>query len=121
MKRWACIASFLVLAAVVGGCYRGDRENDIVVESEDLASVSGGCVVRGTVHNRGHRTLRVFIIWQARDRDDDPIGEAHVEIDDLPGGASREYESTRFRDFDGDRPRCDEIKRIKREKSAFRD
>jgi hypothetical protein len=122
MKGLAGVAPFLVLAAALGGCYHGgNRENDVVVESENLVPTSSGCVVRGTVRNEGHHTLRVFISWEARDRDDDKIGEADVEIRDFPGGTTRGYESTRFRDFDGDRPRCDQIRRIEREKSAFHD
>src|SRR5262245_29421405 len=122
MPRLARFHPFLVLAALVAGCWHDwDKENDVLVESENLAPTSGGCVVRGTVLNKGHHTLRVFIVWEAHDRDDDEIGPAEVEIPDLPGGVRRDYESTRFRDHDGDRPRCTEIRRIERDKSAFHD
>jgi len=123
MKAIGCIGAILALGVVLAGCshWHGDDENDILVESETLVSVSGGCVVRGTVRNNGNHTLRVFISWEAFDRDDDKIGRAEVEIRDFPRDTSRDYESTRFRDFDGDRPRCDRIKKIERDKSAFRD
>ncbi len=123
MKAIGHVGPVLALAAILVGCshWHDDDENDVVVESENLAPVSGGCVVRGTVRNNGRHTLRVFITWEAFDQDDDKIGIAEVEIRDFPRDTSRDYESTRFRDFDGDRPRCDEIREIEREKSAFRD
>ena len=122
MKTVRRVGILLMLVGFVTGCgWWRDDENDVVVESENLTPLQGACVVRGTVHNNGHHTLRVFITWRAFDRHDDQIGRAEVDIPDLPGGGSRDYESTRFRDSDGDRPRCDEIVRIKRDKSAFRD
>lgn len=122
MRAILHIGLLVALAGLAAGCgYWRDDENDILVESENLTPVQNGCVVRGTVLNKGHHTLRVFIVWRAYDRNDDRIGTADVEIRDLPGGERRDYESTRFRDEDGDRPRCDEINRIKRDKTAFRD
>ncbi len=112
----------MVVGLVVGGCdWRHDDEDDVIIESQNLAPLRGGCVVRGTVRNDGHRTLRVFISWRAVDRHDDQIGTAEVEIRDLPRDERRDYESTRFRDFDGSRPSCDEIDRIKRSVTVSRD
>ncbi|HEV8310730.1 MAG TPA: FxLYD domain-containing protein [Methylomirabilota bacterium] len=120
----ALIRLFLVLAmtSVAFGCGRWhDHDDDVVVESQSLVSVSGGCVVRGTVRNEGGHTLRVFLSWRAFNRRDREIGLADAEIRDLPRDSSRAFESTRFRDFDGDRPSCSEIDRIRRNESAFRD
>jgi hypothetical protein len=111
---------FLVLAtagAVLVGCHgwRDLDDDDIVFEAQELAPLSGGCVVRGSVRNETGHTARIFIAWRAEDDDDDVIGTAEVELRDVPRDASRSYESTRFREFDGDRLRCDEIHRLKRD------
>jgi hypothetical protein len=110
--------------AALGGCgwhHFDNEDDDVVIESEEPASLRGGCIVRGSVRNEGRHTLRVFITWRAFDRDDDRIGFAEVEIRDLPRNESRSYESTRFEDFDGDRPSCDEIVRIRHSVFATRD
>lgn len=117
------LALIVLLAGVLGGCHwdHDDDDEDVVIESEELASLRGGCIVRGTVRNDGRHTLRVFITWRAFDRDDDRIGFAEAEIRDLPRSESRSYESTRFEDFDGDRPPCSEIVRIRHSVFATRD
>jgi hypothetical protein len=117
------VLAIVLLAIGAAGCHHAFvlDDDDIVFESEDLAPLSGGCVVRGTLRNETDHTARVFVTWRALDRDDDEIGRAELELADVPRDGRRDYESTRFRDFDGDRPGCAEIRRLKRDVFVTRD
>jgi hypothetical protein len=112
----------LVVLASLGACvHRRHHDDDVVVESETLETLGNGCIVRGSIRNDDDHTLRVFLSWRAFDRDGDRIGTADAEVRDLPRDQSRDFESTRFREFDGDLIRCDRIARIRHSTSAFRD
>jgi len=112
----------LVLLGTIGACGRWRDHDDDVVVTQELATLQNGCVVRGTVRNDGDHTVRVFLSWRAFDRDDDFIGTAEAEVDDLPRDGTRSYESSRFREvFDRDLIRCDRITRIRRSTTAVRD
>ena len=113
----AAVLIVLSLAA----CHRFRHDEDVVVESERLETLGNGCIVRGTVRNDDDHTLRIFLSWRAFDRDDDRIGTADADVRDVPRGGSRDFESTRFREFDGDLIRCDRIARIRRSETTTRD
>ncbi len=117
------IALPLIIALSLASCGRWHHDDDdIVVESQELVPLGGGCIVRGTVRNDGDHTVRVFFTWRAYDRHDDRIGTADAEVPDVPRrGGTREFESTRFREFGGDLIPCEDIKRTKRSASVFRD
>ena len=118
------IALLLLVALGLASCGRWhhDDDDDIVVESQELASLGNGCIVRGTVRNDGDHAVRVFFAWRAYDRDDDRIGTADAEVPDVPRrGGTRDFESTRFREFDGDLISCGRIARIKRSTVVTRD
>jgi hypothetical protein len=116
------IALVLVVGLGAGAClhwHHGD--DDVSVELERLAPFQGGCVVRGTVRNEEDHTVRVFFSWRARDRDDDVIGTAEAEVPDVPRDGRRDFESTRFREFDRDLIPCSRIARIERDTVVVRD
>lgn len=118
------IALLLLVALGLASCGRWhhDDDDDIVVESQELAPLGSGCIVRGTVRNDGDHTVRVFFSWRAYDRHDDRIGTADAEVPDVPRrGGTRDFESTRFREFDGDLISCGRIARIKRSTVVTRD
>ena len=122
MRSYLHLALLLALLTAIGACHRFHHDDDdVVVTSEELAPLGGGCLVRGTVRNDGDHRVRVFITWRAFDRDDDRIGTADVEIPDLPRDGTRSFESTRFREFDGDLIPCNRIARFRHDTSVFRD
>jgi hypothetical protein len=97
----------------LGGCEVHD-DDDVVIEGETLVAKDGGCVVQGTIRNEADERVRVSLFWTAFDDDDDPFANADVEIRDLEEDETRAFESSRFREFDGDRPSCGEIDRTRR-------
>lgn len=122
MRALVRLGLCLVLLGTIGACGRWRDHDDDVVVTQELATLQNGCVVRGTVRNDGDHTVRVFLSWRAFDRDDDFIGTAEAEVDDLPRDGTRSYESSRFREvFDRDLIRCDRIVRIRRSTTAVRD
>lgn len=121
LSRRVALLLLVLLASAACGHWLHD-DDDIVVESQELAPLGNGCVVRGVVRNDDDHAVRVFLTWRAFDDDDDWIGSAEAEVADVPRrGGTREFESTRFREFDGDLIRCDRIHRIKRSTTVVRE
>jgi hypothetical protein len=121
MLRLPRVLVGVALAVALAGCYEHHDDDDIVVTSQVLTPQGGGCIVQGTVANRTDDTLRVFLAFRALDGDDDLIGTAEAEVRDLPGDGSRNFESSRFRAFDGDLVPCHRIARVRRDEAVFED
>jgi hypothetical protein len=122
MRTIVRISLVLVAGLVAGGCpHKFHDDNDVTFRLERLEPFQGGCVVRGTVVNEEDHPVRAFISWRARDGDDDVIGTAEAEVRDIPGNGRRDFESTRFREFDGDLIPCRRIARIDRDTVVTRD
>jgi hypothetical protein len=123
MPRFRRVLPGVVLAAALAGCYdwHDDDDDDVVITSQVLTTLRNACIVEGTVANRSGHTVRVFLTFRALDGDDDFIGAAEAEVRDLPRESSRDFESTRFREIDGDLIPCNRIARVKRDKAVFRD
>jgi hypothetical protein len=115
----ALLGVALVLA--VAGCDEIHDDDDIVVTSQVLTARGDACVVVGTIANRTGDTLRVFLAFRALDGDDDLIGTADAEVRDIPGHGSKDFESSRFRELDGDLLRCSRIARVRRDEAVFED
>jgi hypothetical protein len=122
-KRVRRALLFTVLVGALAGCYdwHDHDDDDVVITAQELATLRNACIVRGTVANRNDHTVRVFLTFRAFDGDDDFIGAAEAEVRDIPRDSSRDFESTRFRAFDGDLIPCDRIARVKRDEAVFRD
>jgi hypothetical protein len=122
MRGFVRISLVLLVGLVAGACFhRFHDDDDVTVELERLAPFQGGCIVRGTVRNDDDHTVRVFFTWRALDRDDDVIGTAEAEVPDVPRDGRRDFESTRFREFDRDLIPCGRIARVKRSAIVTRD
>jgi hypothetical protein len=117
----AALAAALVAALAACHKWHDDDDDDVAITSQTLTTLRNACIVQGTVENRGDHTVRVFLTFRALDRDDDRIGTAEAEVRDLPRDSSRSFESTRFREFDGDLIPCDRIARVRRDQAVFRD
>ena len=112
----------LALVAVLAGCYESTTATTTTSRSpQRLTTLRNACIVEGTVENQDDDTVRVFITFRAFDGDDDWIGVAEAEVRDLPRFSSRSFESTRFREFDGDLIPCNRIARVRRDIAVFRD
>jgi hypothetical protein len=112
----------VIALITLAGCWKWhDDDDDVVITSQSLTTLRNACIVEGTVENRGDHTVRVFLTFRSFDRDDDLTGTAEAEVRDLPRDSSRSFESTRFREFDGDLIPCDRIASVKRDKAVFRD
>ncbi|MGH7264302.1 MAG: FxLYD domain-containing protein [Candidatus Rokuibacteriota bacterium] len=120
MTSRAWIAPAVLAVIVLGGCEVHD-DDDVVIEGETLVARDGGCVVQGTIRNEADERIRVSLVWTALDDDDDAIGTADVEIRNLEEDETRAFESSRFREFDGDRSSCAEIDRTRRNEVVFDD
>jgi len=102
------------LAAAACHDHHHHHHDRVVVESEALAPLQGGCVVRGTVRNDGDHTVHVFFSWRAQNQFGASIGTAEDEVGNLPPDGRRDFESSRFRDFAGNLIGCDQIARFRR-------
>jgi hypothetical protein len=112
----------IALVASLAGCnehYADD--DDIVITRQILRTLQNACIVEGTVFNRSDDTLRVFLGFRSFDGDDDLTGTAEAEVRDIPRNSSRDFESTRFREFDGDLIPCNRIARVRRDEAVFKD
>jgi hypothetical protein len=122
MRRFRHVWVGIALVAALAGCYKHYHDDDDVeITSQRLTTLRNACIVEGTVENQDDDTVRVFITFRAFDGDDDWIGAAEAEVRDLPRFSSRSFESTRFREFDGDLIPCNRIARVRRDIAVFRD
>jgi len=122
MPRFPRVPVGIALVGALPGCYKHHADDDdIVITSQILRTLQNAYIVEGTVRNRSDDTLRVFPGFRAFDGDDDLIGTAEAEVRDIPRDSSRHFESTRFREFDGDLILCNRIARVRRDEAVFKD